>query len=176
MFDHVLNMRQDFVRTVLGSDHPQSCKKDRPLVFFLDDHLGNAKRSLIDLATVSQATQLLTTHYGLPSISYPDATRDLKYSDTKEHFLTDQWFTKDSKFTYAIHPGEGMHMTIAWMILYNLIEVASSHCSSQGLQPRTGEDSKFPAKNALPIQAIPALNPGLELTNVTHAWKAARFV
>ncbi|KAL7574380.1 hypothetical protein ACA910_008480 [Epithemia clementina (nom. ined.)] len=123
-FDKVLELRQDFIRTVVGGgqqhvldqqERPSqssaaACSPNQPLppppplLYFLDDYLGNTPTKLYDLSVVSQATQLLINHYGVGAISYPDAVRDFKYANTHETFLTESWYdpepaTEDEKAT-----------------------------------------------------------------------------
>ena len=120
--EYVLEMYEDFIRVVL---QPRtSCNhRDPPLLFILDDYIGNEQRIIKQTRTVSHALHDLSTYYGFGFISYADAVRDFVYGDTNEW-----WFSPTEWPKRQIHPGYSAHLTMMWVVAFNLLNTVSTHC------------------------------------------------
>jgi hypothetical protein len=111
--DKVFEMAQDFVRVAL---RPRPCQNQPPLLLWLDDYLGNEQRIILETTALSKAMHVLANYYGLGSVSYADAVRDWVYGDAHEILFSPGWYKgKGGKFSREIHPGQGAHMSMAWM-------------------------------------------------------------
>ena len=115
-FDHVFDMTQNFIRTVLlkkcmtpSHDNTDlSPLNEPPLLIYFDDYLGNDQRSILEMTTASQATHVLAKYYGIGYVSYADVVRDIVFRDTKEDiFSPSQWYKQESGdvMLREVHPG-----------------------------------------------------------------------
>jgi hypothetical protein len=127
--DKVFDMTQDFVRQAL---RPASCEGvQQPLLLHMDDYLGNEQREIWSTTELAQGVNVLANYYGFASMSYADMVRDWVYGDTRETmFSPGGWYVGDV-FTREIHPGVGAHATMAWAVAYNLLNLATTHCSME---------------------------------------------
>jgi hypothetical protein len=104
-----------------------------------------------------------------------------------------------SKFTREIHPGQGAHMSTAWMMAYHLLNVATNYCSLEAWNVAQGEasmsynHSKIPGLPELrgvdqvginldkakprpkPVGLPPALSDSLNLRHVSEEWRNAEI-
>ena len=76
-----------------------------------------------------QTIHLLSGYYGLGSMSYGDAVRDIKYGDTREWWFGPNWYEKDGAYGRAVHPHMGMHISMVWVVAYNLMNLVTTYCS-----------------------------------------------
>lgn len=102
--DLVFSMHQDFIRTVM------KCPHNRPVLFWLDDYIGNEQREILATQELAQSMHVLSNYYGFGYVSYADAVRSSVYSDTKETMFSPAgWYTgSGSRMKREIHPGQGM--------------------------------------------------------------------
>jgi hypothetical protein len=151
--DKVFEMAQDFVRVAL---RPRPCQKQPPLLLWLDDYLGNEQRVILETTALSKAMHVLANYYGLGSVSYADAVRDWVYGDTREILFSPAWYKgKGGKFTREIHPGQGAHMSMAWMMTFHLLTVATNYCSLEAWNVAQGESNM--SYNHSKIPGLPEL-------------------
>ena len=214
----VFDMYQDFVRTIMGDNSDNSGEKGvlddgeddvstrqssatcltrkRPLLLWMDDYIGNEQTKILETTTVSKALALLSSYYGFGAMSYANAVRTIVYSDTHEDLFSPHWYNKHDKLVRDIHPGQGMHMCAAWVVLYNLLTMATQYCSLESFPVgedayTDGEISGLPplkkkgqyggldghkASIPFPSHALPPkLSPTLDLANVSQVWQTAEL-
>jgi hypothetical protein len=99
----------------------------------IDDYLGNEQRQILATMAYAQSIYTLSSYYGFAFLSYADMMRDIVYGDTREALFSPAGWHKSNlpKTDRDIHPPVGMHVTTAWMIAYNLLNIASSFCILQ---------------------------------------------
>ena len=182
--DKIFEMTQEFVRNVLHTCDP---KHPPPLLLHVDDYLGNEQHAIWDTTELSQAVQVLANYYGFVSISYADVVREIVYGDTKEAWLSANWWATGS-FEREIHPGMGMHIASTWVIAYNLLHLVTTFCSlpqpppNDNLQEYTPGYLGLPSLNGDTKQADnkpkphpkglpPALTKDLLIEDVTKRWQ-----
>ena len=131
--NNLLNLGQEFIRQVLTpkwSDDDGCNSRPPPLLLFLDDYLGNEQNEILTTILSSQTIHLLSTYYGIGSISYADAVRDIVYGDTREWWFSSNWYeTKSETYIRAVHPNMGMHISMVWIVAYNLLNLVTTYCS-----------------------------------------------
>jgi hypothetical protein len=149
--DKVFEMCQDFVRVAL---RPRPCQKHPPLLLWLDDYLGNEQRVILETTALSKAMHVLANYYGFGSVSHADAVSDWVYGDTREYLFSPNWY-KGKGFTREIHPGQGAHLSMAWMMTYHLLTVATNYCSLEAWNVAQGEASM--SYNHSKIPGLPEL-------------------
>lgn len=103
--DSVMQLSQAFVRQVLTPK--RGCQHAPPLLLYLDDYLGNEQNEVMKTLISSQTINLMSGYYGIGSMSYGDAVRDMVYGDTKEWWFSSHWYEGD-KYARAVHPHMGM--------------------------------------------------------------------
>lgn len=185
----VFDMAQDFARVALDP-----CTEKRPLLLWLDDYLGNEQRGVLQTTELSQGIQVLSNYYGFGFFSYADVVRDWVYGDTQEAtFSPAGWYnTKNSdNMQREIHPGQTMHMSTAWVMAYNLLQLAATHCSLEAWNHIEHEKTMqynltspppgLPLlKETVPLKGPPRprasglpplLTPDLQLDDISDQWK-----
>jgi hypothetical protein len=146
--DKVFTMSQDFVRTLYQK---QQCSNKTTLLFWLDDYLGNEQREILTTQHLAQSMHVLANYYGFGYISYADAVRDAVYANTTETTFSPAGWYKQNKagMQREIHPGQGMHMAVAWMVAYNLFSTVTTHCILESFQKKVlheaGREGEVPA-------------------------------
>lgn len=122
--DKVFSMSQDFIRTAMKCPN-------RPLLLWLDDYIGNEQREILATQELAQSIHVLANYYGFGFVSYADAVRDIVYGDTRETMFSPSGWYNDRRqgMVREIHPGSGMHMSVAWMMAYWMYSAVSTHCS-----------------------------------------------
>lgn len=141
--ESLLAMGQEFVRSVLtpkSSTNTSGCAtRAPPLLLYVDDYLGNEQNEILTTMISSQTINLLSGYYGVASMSYGDAIRDIVYGDTKEWWLSSDWYDKGkSQYQRAVHPHMGMHISMVWVVAYNLLNLVTTFCSL----PKTHSDTQ----------------------------------
>lgn len=61
-------------------------------------------------------------------MSYGDAVRDMVYGDSKEWWFSSHWY-EEGKYQRAVHPHMGMHISMVWVVAYNLMNLVTTYCS-----------------------------------------------
>lgn len=182
--DKVFDMTQTFVRQVLHTCDPDQAP---PLLLHVDDYLGNEQRNIWDTTELSQGVQVLANYYGFATFSYSDVVRDIVYGDSKESWLSSNWWASGS-YGREIHPGMGMHIASTWVTVYNLLHLATTFCSMptvpkgydlnqynpefMGLPALKGGVPQADNKPKQPPRGLPpALTKELLLEDVTQLWQ-----
>ena len=132
--ESVMQLSQAFVRQVLTPK--RGCQHAPPLLLYLDDYLGNEQNEVMKTLISSQTINLMSGYYGIGSMSYGDAVRDMVYGDTKEWFFSSNWYEK-STYERAVHPHMGMHISMVWVVAFNLMNLATQYCSLPASEKRT---------------------------------------
>jgi hypothetical protein len=186
----LLDMTQDFVRTVLKR---RPCGHAPPLVLHLDDYLGNEQREIASTMELSQTVNTLAQYYGIATMSYANMARQTVYGDTRESWFSPEgwWPTPETDvMEREIHPGMGMHISVVYVVAYNILNLATTYCSMESFHAESANleynesamAKRIPLKNwytdvpgkphATPRGLPPILTPELRLDNVTEEWKA----
>ena len=156
-----LDMAQRFIRT-LGD----LCTNKQPLLLWVDDYLGNEQRRVMDTTELSEKIQVLASYYGFSSLSYADAVRDWVYSDVKETMLSPLWHNEKGRFVREIHPGQGAHIAISYMVAYHLLYEASLYCSLESWNP--SEMDKQPSDVVQAVAELPPMKRTEDQTPLEH--------
>ena len=106
-----------------------------PLIVHLNDYLGNEQNEIVNTMTLNSVMSILSNYYGIMSISYADMVRDLVYSDTKEFWFSPRGWYKKSNYQREIHPSRQAHQTIAYSIVYNILNLITTRCNILQQQP-----------------------------------------
>lgn len=188
--DMILEVNQQFVRAILK---PRASCEDNlePLLIYYDDYIGNEQRELVKTHSFARAAQTLASYYGFGLISYADAVRHLVYADTKEDF-----FSPSGWPDRQVHPSMSMHISSTWIIAYNLLNMAATFCSSNGIDnessysinkmndlktkleyknkyglPKLRSDENLAGEpDAVPSSMLPELTPNLSLDDISSKW------
>lgn len=130
----VFDLTQTFIRTVEGSRH---CDDDhRPLLIYFDDYLGNEQHGILDTMAFSSSLQTLANYYDIMSISYADAVRQIVYADTRESWFSSDWYDNEANFIRQIHPGLGVHVSMMYVIAFNLLNALTIFCNEEAAYVR----------------------------------------
>ena len=132
---------QEFCRLVLdpprhqGEDFCQSSELRspnhsviRPLLIHIDDVLPPYYTPIHKYFSIPRLVSTLASHYSFLSLSYADMVRDYVYGDPKETWFSANEFPKGA-YHYDIHPGQAMHISMAWMVAYTLLKQATAFCT-----------------------------------------------
>lgn len=122
----VIELNQQYVRQLLTPK--RECGHQPPLLLYLDDYLGNEQNEVMTTMISSQAIHLLSGYYGLGSISYADAVRDIVFGDNKEWWYHANWFEKGA-YERAVHPHMGMHIAATWVVAFYFMNLVTTYCS-----------------------------------------------
>jgi len=122
----VLQLSQEFIRQVLTPK--AGCRHAPPLLIYLDDYLGNEQNEIMTTLLSPQVINLMSGYYGIASMSYGDAVRDIVYGDTKEWWFSSHWYEKGT-YDRAVHPHMGMHISMIWVVAFNLMNLVTTYCS-----------------------------------------------
>jgi hypothetical protein len=156
LLNNIIEMGQEFVRTVwsdgadsksfsIPSGECQPRQHRRPLLLFMDDFLGKSQRNILELSTMSQALITLGSYYGFGSFSFTNSARRMVFADTYETWFSPSgWWKRNLKskpfcridesrkgMLSQTHPGMGAHLSMMWVIAYNLLHITTSFCSLQ---------------------------------------------
>lgn len=212
--EKIMTTLQDFIRLAYNST-VGSCLPTRtsntvskllpqrfpPVVMHLDDYLGNEQRQILATTELSQAVAVLANYYGtLTAMSYPDVVRDWVYGDTHEFWFSPfGWYPpyKQNKQQMAreIHPGMPAHMTVPWIISYNMLNLLTTYCDSHSYAhddsqtdfdgnyitareqrgmplPVLKGNIRFPGRPKRPPGGLPPpLHAALSLQHVSDLWR-----
>lgn len=168
----VIELNQDYIRQLLTPK--RECGHPPPLLLYLDDYLGNEQTEVMTTFISSQAIHLLSGYYGIGSISYADAVRDIVYGDNKEWWYHANWFEKGT-YERAVHPHMGMHITASWIVAFYLMNLATTYCSLP-LNVHAGHELDTVATQLKggpkhrPGGLPPKLSGDLSLENISQLW------
>lgn len=150
MRERIYDTIEQFIRTVLTRCRPS--KGPPPFVAVLDDYIGNEQSVIRDTALFSETLPWLANYYGILGLSYADAVRDIVYGDTKETWFSPAWIVRRA-YTKQIHPGMGMHVVTAWVLLYAALDSVLTWCGMPQLADG-GNDNHLPYH---PVDGLPVL-------------------
>jgi hypothetical protein len=132
-------LSQEFIRQVMTPK--KSCRHAPPLLLYFDDYLGNEQNEVLATLASTQTINLMSSYYGIGSISYADAVRDMVYGDTKEWWFSSQWYER-GKYMRGVHPGMGTHISMMWVVAFNLFNLVTTYCSLPEIETTTTELSE----------------------------------
>ena len=176
--NHTFSMLQNFVRQALEPTTHHSCtrrhlyengyenqngmdelpprfKSFPPLLLHIHDVVTTLYERVIGEPSLSQVVETLANYYGFVSMSYTDMVRDWVYGDPKESWFSPNQFPKGSTYVYDIHPGQVAHMTMSWMVAFNLLNLATTYCDMRDWWPTmegttsNGPDEQTPSSTNL---------------------------
>eukprot|EP00804_Cyclotella_cryptica_P023088 CCRYP_000332-RA/>CCRYP_000332-RA protein AED:0.27 eAED:0.27 QI:273/1/1/1/1/1/2/314/757 len=162
--DSVMQLNQAFIRQLLTPK--RECGHPPPLLLYLDDYLGNEQNEVLTTMISSQVIHLLSVYYGLGSMSYADAVRDVVYGDTKEWWFQPNWY-ENGAYQRAVHPHMGMHIANVWVVAFYFLNLASTYCSLPEL-----EGSRNTGGESIQQRRHNRLHAGLD-TNSKGVWDYA---
>lgn len=178
----VFEMQQNFIRQVLLS---RRCKNP-PMVVLFDDYLGNEQENIVELMTLSKTMTVLASYYNIMSISYADAVRQFVYGDTHETWFSPYWYGEANigPWERQIHPSMGAHISMVWIIAYNIINAIVSFCNAEtfavctdGTLNKCNKDIPIVKSvdiqggpKAIPEGAPPLLSDELTLKKISSTW------
>jgi len=141
--DMIMRENEKFVRTILSSRPPKTragrnCQAKMPLLLYFDDYIGNEQRGIVETMSFSKAISSLSSYYSLGIMSYADAVRDLVYANT----TAEEWFSASNWPERNVHPGMGMHISSAWIVAFNLLNLATTYCSLPSTQEILGDQGR----------------------------------
>lgn len=189
--EKIFGMAQDFTRTAL-----EQCTEEGkvPLLFWLDDYLGNEQREILATTEFIQGLQVLAGYYGFGLMSYADTVRDLVYGSTTERsFSPPGWYKKGTGMKREIHPPYPMHIAVSFIVAYTFLQLASNYCGLESWKVTSWEDEMDYYNAALPgfpdtqgsthtidtppqprLKGLPPpLNPSLNLESISNLWREA---
>jgi hypothetical protein len=190
--DKIFGMAQNFTRTAL-----QQCTKEgnTPLLFWLDDYLGNEQREIVATSDFIQGLQVLAGYYGFGLLSYADTVRDLVYGSTTERsFSPPGWYKENSEMKREVHPPYPMHIAVSYIIAYAFLQLTSTYCGLESWNVTSWEsrldyyNAEVPglpntqgSKESLdtppqprPEGLPPSLNTKLKLEDISELWREVR--
>ena len=126
--ESVLQLSQGFVRQVLTPKSGCGSRHKPPLLLYLDDYLGNEQNEVMTTLFSPQIINQISGYYGIGSMSYGDAVRDMVYGDTNEWWFSSNWY-EGGKYQRAVHPHMGMHISTVWVVAYYLMNLVTTYCS-----------------------------------------------
>ncbi|KAL7478763.1 hypothetical protein ACHAW6_004520 [Cyclotella cf. meneghiniana] len=134
----VMQLNQAFIRQLLTPK--RECGHLPPLLLYLDDYLGNEQNEVLNTMISSRVIQTVSVYYGLGSMSYADALRDIVYGDTKEWWFQPHWY-ENGVYQRAVHPHMGMHIANVWVVGFYFLNLVSTYCSLPEIDsPRSSEE------------------------------------
>ena len=168
--EHVLSTSQRFIRELLPNGIGEG-----PILLWLDDYLGNEQHQILKTLQYSESLNILSEYYGFASASYANCIRDLVYGDTREHLFSPRWFDKGI-YVREVHPDVGAHITIAWVVAFNLLDIAMNFCGLESVIPaadaelQNSETVLYGKPQPLLHRLPPPLTSNLSLENISDLW------
>lgn len=184
LHSRVFGMSQAFVRETLKAD---PCTKE-PLLLWMDDYLGNEQRDILAISELSQGIHVLANYYGFTFLSYADMVRDWVYGDTRETLFSPSGWYQKGVFAREVHPGAGAHLTMAYVVAFNLLNLITTYCALetnvlplplQAVNKQISAARRFDKKEEfgligkpapLPKGIPPQLSRGLSLEHISDLW------
>ena len=131
--------RKEFCRSKKRVDPPLHSKASSirytqgdfhyPFLIHVNDAIGQLMTPLARYARMPQVVSSLANYYGFVSLSYPDMVRDVVYGDPKETWFSANEFPDGTTHVPNVHPGQGMHIVVAWMVAYSLLQTTITYCT-----------------------------------------------
>ena len=164
---------QDFIKVCRDS-----FRCEAPLVLFVDDSLGNRQGFLRREMSYNKVVTELADWYGnVMHVSYADAVRRHVYADTNESVFTAPWpLDKNTDAPKVnVHVGLGGHVSMAWVILYSMMDFIAANCVNQEFahRMRNSGSGLFRDEVLDLVDKVPPpdLTDELSLTTVSQEWR-----
>jgi hypothetical protein len=166
-FNNTLKMTHSFVQTALRS---RPCH-DPPVVYFVDEYIGNQHELLLGEQIRHESVQLLSNQAGFGYISSAFAARPLVYADTSETLFSALW-DKRGKRQLDVHFGMPGHVYVSWVFAYSVLKAAADFCVDQKFHDEDLRSSSLLKGSQTLVQSdfSPELTSGLRLRNATSQW------
>jgi hypothetical protein len=111
-----------------------------PIVFYVDDYLGNQQQSIAGEGQLQEMITLLLREYqylGLVGyVSAANMVRPYVIANTNETVFSPKWLDKKGKYAINVHFGLSMHVSIAWVIAYAFLQTTLDFCEDDRLRRR----------------------------------------
>jgi hypothetical protein len=166
----IADMNEKFIRLVLGSS--KGCRP--PLLLYFDDYIVNEQKEIVATKAFTGAMDHLASYYGIGYISFADTVKHIVYGDTNE-----DWLSPNGWPERQIHPGRGMHISSAWIILYYFLEASTNYCNIEAFHsnsihniPNLRHDMDITRQPLSELKSLPPpLDHNLSLDNITSIWR-----
>jgi hypothetical protein len=167
-FHNALKSIYSFVQTALRS---RPCH-DPPVVFYVDEYIGNQHELLLGEYLRHDAVQLISNQAKFGYISSAFAALPLVRADTSETLFSAVWEHRRKGRIRDVHFGMPGHVYISWVFAYSVLKVAADFCVDQQFHD---EDlrSSFVLKGSQTLvqsDSSPDLTSGVSWGNVTSQW------
>ena len=166
---------QDFIKVCRDSFR---CKA--PLVLFVDDYLGNRQGFVTREMSYNKVVTEMANWYGnVMHVSYADVVRKSVYADTNEHIFSPPWPLDNNTPKVNVHFGMGGHLTMAWVLLYSMMDFVSAQCVNQEFVHRIRNHGSGVVSDEVMdlVDNVPPpdLTDELSLTTVSQEWREILF-
>ena len=173
-FNNKLKMTNGFVQTALRS---RPCH-DPPVVFFVDEYIGNQHELLLGENIRHDAVQLLSNQAKLGYISSAFAAQPLVHADTSETLFSALWDREVKrprdvgKRRRDVHFGMPGHVYVSWVFAYSVLKAAADFCLDQEFHDEDLHSSSVLKGSQTLVQSdfSPDLTSGVSWRNVTSQW------
>jgi len=129
-YKYGLEQEQDFIRACLQS---RPCFGE-PLVFFVDEYLGNQHDIVLGELFRFEAVDLLADWYGsVGAISSAEVVRRFVYANTDDVVFSARWKAVFGTHERRIdvHAGMASHVLIAWTTALSMLTMALNFCEEE---------------------------------------------
>lgn len=147
---------------LMQCDENDAHKSVSPLVIHFDDVIGTEDYTPLQSTAVYRFVSGLSQYFGFTAVSYPSAVRDFVYGHPQEYWFSPMGFYDRRRKGRDIHPRLGMHVVSAWVMAYNLLNLATTYCASSlsstsGLDDEMlmGDKATFPGRPLAPPNGLP---------------------
>jgi hypothetical protein len=166
-FNNALKVTHGFLQTALRS---RPCH-DPPVVYFVDEYIGNQHELLLGEAIRHDAVQLISNQAKFGYISSAFAARPLVHADTDETLFSALW-EKRGKRIRDVHFGMPGHIYVSWVFAYSVLKAAADFCVDQEFHDEDLRSSSVLKGSQTLVQSdfSPDLTSGLSWRNVTSQW------
>lgn len=164
---------QEFIQSVY---HSHTCDNP-PMLFFLDDYLGNFQYRIMGETQVTKLVTELAEWYGdIMHVSYADVVRRSVYADVDRALFSGSWPIVKGVPREDVHFGMGGHMSIAWVFLYSLVDSFASFCQNEAFFEEIPEVQRHSLINEDTWKRMyevhpPPLTKETTLMDITRDWK-----
>lgn len=148
--DFLYESWQHFIRLAMDQ---RPCS-DLPLVIQLEDNLLDTLRDNVVHSNLRYSRDMAQTAAwaGIMSVSYADAIRDFVYSNASSQLVTEYG---------ELHPGQGFHTGVAWVMAWNLLNALIDSCDANSLT-QNGENRHY--------RPLPILTTKLRSSEIESMW------
>ena len=141
------------------------CHEKLPVVVYVDDFLGESSAFGVNMEEqlfVSKSIYQIASWHHAMAVSYPNVVRHYVLSNLES---PDQYYDSFGSRGLQRHPGLMHHISVAWVVLFNLLSSIVDTCQRGFPQIDTNqEEYERPAKD------IPALKSAMKVNHVAETW------